>query len=121
MSLYRNEINEMDGVELLALADRYNLVLEDRESVDADEVIDLIEYYDCRVYESVEDDILDSIRNGNWTDAAKQMLESHITPNALIDYINDYRFEHYEEAYGWFDLSSAVSITELYHETRRVS
>ena len=121
MSLYKNEINQMDGVELLALADRYNLVLQDRESVDADEVIDLIEYYDCRVYESVEDDILDSIRNGNWTDAAKQMLESHITPNALIDYINDYRFEHYEEAYEWFDLSSAVSIAELYHELKRVS
>jgi hypothetical protein len=121
MNLYRNEINQMDDVELLALADRYNLVLEDRENVDADEVIDLIEYYDSRVYESVEDDILESIRNDKCKDGAKQMLENNITPHGLIDYVNDYRFEQNEDAYEWFDLSSAVAITELYHETRRGS
>ena len=121
MSLYRDEINQMDEVELLALVDRHNLVLEDRESVDADEVIDLLEYYDGRVYENIEDDILDSIRNGNWSDGAKQMLEQNITPNALIDYINNYREEHDEKSYEWFDLSSAVSIAELYHETRRAA
>ena len=121
MRVYRNEIHEMTDEELMELLDENNIVtaLEIGE-VDADDVIDLIEAEHGVIYESAEDDILDSIYNGNWSQAAEQMLEVHITPSGLVDYISDYRFEQYEEAYEFFDLSSAVCITQLYETQRRV-
>ena len=119
MNLYRDVIQKMQRIQLLEIAEKYGLKIDDTDSIDADETIELLENEQGTIFESVEDDILDSIKNGNWTDAAKQMIKDCITPHALIDYINDYRYEQYEEAYDWFDLESAVSITELYHELRR--
>lgn len=110
--MYKNEIREMNEAELIELIAENNLTI---DYVDSDEVIELLEYEKGTIFECIEDDILDSIMNGNWTDAAKQMHEEYITPNGLVDYINDYRFEEYDEAYEWFNLDSAVAITELYY------
>jgi len=119
MDLYRDEINMMDEEELWKVLKTKKIDCE-FEVLDSDDVIELLEHHEGKVYESIEDDILDSIFNGNWTDGAKQMVENNITPNALIDYINDYRFENIQEAYEWFDLSSAVAITQLYEQKRGV-
>ena len=40
--------------------------------------------------------------NGNWSYAVEQMLVLSVYPDSLIDYIQDYRYEVYEEAYDWF-------------------
>ncbi len=69
-------------------------------------------------YESIEDDILDDLYNGNWTDGANKMLENYITPNNLIDWLEEQREELGEEYHSHFDLGSAVSITELYNRAR---
>lgn len=116
--MYQNQIREMNKVELVEIITEYNLKIEDPGFVDADEVIELLEYELGKVFESAEDDILDSIMNGNWTDAAKQMHDEYITPHGLVDYVNDYRFEVFDEAYAFFTLESAVSITELYNQIR---
>lgn len=113
--MYKNEIRELDEAELLALISEHSLSIEDEEFIDCEEVIELLEQENGTIFECIEDDILDTIMNGNWTDAANQMHEGYITPHGLIDYVNDYRYEQYEEAYEWFDLSSAATITELYY------
>lgn len=120
--IYRNEIHEMEQIELLELIAVNALAIDGDEDgwVDVDEVIEALEHQDGALHECAEDDIIDSIYNGNWSDAAKQMIEVHIPPSVLVDYITDYRYEQYEEAYAWFDLSSAVAITQLYEEQRRV-
>ena len=117
MDLYRDEISMMDEGQLWAVLKNHKIDCE-REVLDMDDVIELLEYHEGKVYESIEDDILDTIFNGNWTDGAKQMVQNHITPNALVDYIENYRFENIQEAYEWFDLSSAVAITQLYLQAR---
>ena len=114
--MYQNEIKEMDREELAQIIEEYSLKIEDTEFIDCDEVIELLEQEQGKLFKCPEDDILDTILNGNWTDASKQMHEMYITPHGLVDYINDYRFEEYEEAYDWFTLESAVSITELYNQ-----
>ena len=116
--LYRNEILEMNEGALLLLVTEHELQLDDPDFVDADEVIELLEAKTGRIFDSAEDDVLDTICNGNWTDGAKQMLENHITPNSLVDYIEDFRYEQYEEAYAWFDLGSAVAVADVYHMAR---
>ena len=118
--LYRNEIQEMDEGELLQLAAEHKLVLDDPDYIDADEIIELLEEAEGKLFDSAEDDILDTICNGNLNDGAKQMLEQHVTPDSLVDYINDFRYEQYEEAYEWFDLSSAVAITDVYHMVKKM-
>ena len=118
--LYRNEILEMDEGELLQLAAEHKLELDDPDYIDADEIIEQLEESTGKLFDSAEDDILDTICNGNWNDGAKQMLEQHVTPDSLVDYINDFRYEQYEEAYEWFDLSSAVAITDVYHMVKKM-
>ena len=117
MDLYRDAINMMGEEELWAVLKSKKIDCE-IEELNSDDVIELLEYHEGKVYESVEDDILDSIFNGNWTQGAKQMVRNHVSPNALVDYIEDYRFENIQEAYDWFDLSSAVAITQLYQQER---
>ena len=117
MSLYKDEINNMGKEQLWEVLKSKKIDCELKQ-LDSDDVIELLEYHEGKVYESVEDDILDTIFNGNWTDGAKQMVQNHITPNALVDYIENYRFENIQEAYEWFDLSSAVAITQLYLQAR---
>ncbi len=118
ISNYRTEIETASRRELIELIEEYALGIDYHEEPDLYELreytMDKLES-ENNLYECVEDDILDTINNGNWTDAAKQMHENYITPNALVDYINDYRYEQYDEAYEFFTLDSAVSITELYH------
>ena len=117
--MYQNEIREMSEVELLELLSSNGWSVENPEYVDADEVIEIMQLEQGTVFESAEDDILDTIMNGNWTQAVEQMLENYITPHGLVDYVNDYRFEEFEDAYRFFNLESAVSITELYSQMRR--
>ena len=121
--MYKMEIHMMEQIELMELIAEQAIVVESDDSgyVDADDVIEALEIQDGTMFECVEDDILDSICNGNWTQAAKMMLDKFITPNVLVDYVSDYRYEQYEEAYEFFDLSSAVCITQLYETDRRVA
>lgn len=118
---YRTEIEEATRKELIELIESYALGIDYHVE---DDLYELREYVldaladENNLFECIEDDILDSIMNGNWTDAAKQMYDNHITPHALVDYVQDYRFEQYDDAYEHFDLDSAVSITELYYQVR---
>ena len=117
--MYQNKIREMDEAELMEVVESHKLVLDDEDFIDADEIIELLEYQTGKIFESAEDDILDSIMNGNWTQAVEQMFENHIHPHGLVDYVNDYRFEQYDEAYEFFNLESAMCITELYSQMRK--
>ncbi len=119
---YRTEIVVANRRELIQLIETLALGIDYHSEPD---VIELREYVldalerENSLFESAEDDILDSIMNGNWTQAVKQMLENYITPHGLVDYVNDYRFEEFDEAYEFFNLESAVSITELYNQMRK--
>ncbi len=119
--MYKNEIYEMDQGELISLVEENNLTLDVTEYLDCDEVIESYEHNHGRVFESAEDDILDSICNGNWTYAVEQMMDMNIYPDSLIDYIEDYRYEIFDDAYEFFKLDSAVAITELFYKTRKVA
>ncbi len=119
--MYQNEIREMDEEELLVLLKKNGWSVEDENFIDADEVIEIMELEQGRVFESAEDDILDSIMNGNWTFAVEQMMDMSVYPDSLVDYIEDYRYEVHGEAYEWFTLESAVAITELFYRTRKVA
>ena len=122
INTYRTEIETASRRELIELIETCALGIDYHEEPDVCElrefVMDKLESENS-LYLCAEDDVLDSIMNGNWTQAVEQMLEVYITPNGLVDYINDYRFEEYEDAYEFFDLSSAVSITELYNQMRK--
>ena len=119
--MYKNEIYEMDQMELLFLVGEHDLDIDITKDLDCDEVIEALEYSQGKVYESAEDDIVDSIYNGNWTYAVEQMDDMNIYPSGLVDYIEDYRFEIGDEAYEWFNLTHASSITELFYQTRKVA
>ena len=117
--MYKNEIREMTESELLEFMKNNGWTAED-DFIDADLVIDIYELEQGTMFESAEDDVLDTIMNGNWTFAVKQMDDMNIYPSGLIDYIEDYRFEVYPEAYEWFKLEHGVRITELFYQTRKV-
>ncbi len=108
--------------EMIVLIESYALGIDYHTEPDVYELreytLDALEG-ENNLYESAEDDILDSIMNGNWTQAVEQMFENHIHPHGLVDYVEDYRFEQYDEAYEFFNLESAVSITELYNQMRK--
>jgi hypothetical protein len=116
---YRTEIEGANRRELVELIEAYALGIDYHE---VDDTYELREYTmdklaaENNLYECVEDDILDTINNGNWSDAAKQMHDNYITPHGLIDYVDDYRYEQFDEAYDFFDLGSAATITELYYK-----
>ena len=118
---YRNEIETASRKELIELVEEHALGIDYHIEADEDElreyVLDALERENL-LYLSVEDDILDTIMNGNWTQAVEQMLENYITPHGLVDYVQDYRYEEFEEAYEFFNLESAVSITDLYSQMR---
>ena len=119
---YRTEIETASRKELIELVEEHALGIDYHIEPDEDElreyVLDALERENL-LFQSAEDDILDTICNGNWTQAVEQMLENYITPHGLVDYVNDYRFEEFEDAYGFFNLESAVSISELYSQMRR--
>ena len=62
--------------------------------------------------ETVEEDILDSIANGNWNDAGKQMNKEFITVYNLIDFIEEYNEMVGYRAFEWFDLTSVASLCD---------
>ncbi len=115
--MYRNEMEQSELAELL---NKNEWVTENKDYIDADDVIEIMELESGRVYESAEDDILDTIMNGNWTHAIEQMLDLSVYPDSLIDYIENYRYEVYEDAYDWFKLEHAVAITEMFYKTRKL-
>ena len=119
---YRTEIETASRRELIELIEEYALGIDYQEEPDQYElreyVLDALERENS-LFESAEDDILDSIMNGNWTQGVEQMFDNYITPHGLVDYVNDYRFEQFDEAYEFFNLESAVSITELYSQMRK--
>jgi hypothetical protein len=121
LKMYQNQIREMTETELREFIEENKLTLSDPEYLSDDEVIEVYEKEVDRMFESAEDDILDSICNGNWTFAVEQMLDLNVYPDSLVDYINDYRYEVFDEAYEWFTLESAVAITELFYRTRKVA
>ena len=121
VEMYRNEINEMEQSELATLVEEKSLAVDVEEYIDSDEVIELLQKEDGTIFESAEDDILDTIMNGNWSYAVEQMMDLNVYPDSLVDYINDYRYEVFDEAYEWFSLESAVAITELFYKTRKVA
>ena len=119
---YRTEIETASRRELIEIIEAFALGIDYHAEPDVYELreytLDALER-ENNLYESAEDDILDSIMNGNWTQAVEQMFENHIHPHGLVDYVNDYRYEQYDEAYEFFNLESAVSITELYNQMRQ--
>ena len=119
--LYKNTILEMEQAELLTLVTTHTLKLDDPDFLDPDEIIELLEDKDGRMFDSPEDDVLNTIYYGNWNGGAKQMLNNCITPDSLVDYINDFRYDKNEEGYEFFDLSSAVAITDVYHMQKALS
>ena len=118
---YQSTVRQMDNKELMYILKSYALVLDDTDPIDVDELIEAYEYEHGTMFESKEDDILDTIMNGNWSDAVEQMLESNVTPSGLVDYIEEYREELGAEYYNWFTLDSAVAITELFYRTRNAA
>ena len=72
--MYQNEIREMTEPELQELLSSNGWSVKDADIIDADEVIEIMQIEDGTVYESAEDDILDTIMNGNWSYAVEQML-----------------------------------------------
>ena len=123
MNTYRNEIEMMDDTELLELLEAKGLeshVDEDR-SFDYDYVIELIEYHEGEVFDCKEHDVLDSIRNGNWSDAVEQMMDSdsgYMFPSQVADYIEDQRFEVDESMFEWFDLGSMSALCDTFYSKR---
>jgi DNA-directed RNA polymerase specialized sigma54-like protein len=69
--MYRNEINEATEQELIneIISNSYEVEYEDIELQEA-----LIEYLEADGYwiETIEEDILDSIYNGNWDEGANE-------------------------------------------------
>jgi hypothetical protein len=121
LKMYQNQIREMTETELREFVKNNKLTLSDPEYLSDDEVIEVYESEVERMFESAEDDILDTIMNGNWSYAVDQMLDLSVYPDSLVDYIENYRYEVYDEAYDWFTLDSAVAITELFYRTRKVA
>ena len=119
--MYQNQVRELTENELREFIEENKLILRDPEYLSDDEVIEVYEKEVDHMFESAEDDILDTICNGNWSYAVEQMLDMNVYPDSLVDYINDYRYEVFEEAYEWFTLESAVAITELFYRSRKVA
>ena len=123
MTTYKNEIDSMNDAELLELLEAKGIEqhIEEDRTFDSDYIIELIEYHEGTVFDCREADILDSIRNGNWTDAVEQMQdtdEGYLFPSAISDYIENYRYEMSEEAYSWFDLGSMSGLCSVFYDAR---
>jgi len=118
--MYQNEVREMTENELLEFMEN-NGWKSTEDFIDAELVIGIYELENGTMFESAEDDILDTICKGNWSYAVEQMDDLNVWPDGLIDYIEDYRYEVYDEAYDWFKLEHAVVITEMFYKTRKVA
>jgi len=121
-TLYRDEIHTMNENELLEALNNYNIVTAmEVEDMDSDTVIELIEAEHGEIFECREHDILDTIYNGNWTCAVKQMQDTnqgYMFPSQIADYIEDYRYENDSEAFEWFNLSSMSALCDCFYAQR---
>ena len=122
INLYRTELETASRRELIALIEAYALGIDYHIEDDVYELreytLDALEREGQTIFEAVEDDILDDLCNGNWTDGVHRMREHSITPNSLINWIEEQREELGEDYHSHFDLGSAVAVTELYNRER---
>ncbi len=121
MSYYKTEIREMNEAELIAVVAEYALKIEDTDYIDADEIIEIIEDRHETLFECAEDDILDSIYNGNWSQAVEMMQDTdtgYMFPSQIADYIEDQRFEIDDSMYEWFDLGSMSALCDTFYSAR---
>ena len=120
--LYRNDIYEMDSDELMEALENYNIVTAlEADELEPEEVIELIEVEHGHLFMRVEDDILDTIYNGNWTDAVEQMMDTstgYMFPSQIADYIEDVRFEEDPDTFGWFELSHMSALCDVFYSAR---
>ena len=111
--MYRDDINNIETKqEVLDLIEEENLTnwLDLDEDIELDDIKPLlIEALEDNGYwiETAQDDILDSVYNGNWNEGAKIMLDEHISIYNLIEFI-----EESELDYEWFDLTQLASLME---------
>lgn len=121
-TLYRNDIYEMDSDELLEALNNYNIVTAmETDELQPEDVIELIEAEQGFLFMCVEDDILDTIRNGNWTNAVEQMMDTntgYMFPSQIADYISDERFCGDPDAFEWFDLGSMSALCDVFYSAR---
>ena len=108
--MYRDDINNIETKqEVLDLIEEEGITDLDL-TIELDELKEsLIEALEDNGYwiETAQDDILDSVYNGNWNEGAKIMLDEHISIYNLIDFI-----EESELDYEWFDLTHVASLME---------
>jgi len=113
--MYRDEINKLNKLELIdlieyeALTNLLDITADHTEDETRDKLVEALQDHGEWI-ENVYQDILDSLVNGNWNEGGKLMLEEYITPNELVDYINDYNEEMGYNMYQWFDMHSVIGI-----------
>jgi len=113
--MYRNEINEATKVELIneIKSNSYDVEYKDIELEELRE--SLIEELESNGdwIETIEDDILDSICNGNWNEGAKLMLEESISIFNLIDFVEEISEELGYNVYSWFDRTAVANLASV--------
>lgn len=114
-TLYRNDIYGLNEDARIDLLEEHGIKAPN--SLESYEAFELIEEQGIALFDSLEDDILDSLYNGNWSYGAEQMLEEHINPQDIANYIEEAR-EEIEEAYSWFDLSHMTALCSVYYSAR---
>ena len=119
-TLYRNDIYEMDSDELMEALENYNVITAlEADDLAAEDVIELIEAEQGHLYLCEEDDILDTIYNGNWTSAVEQMMDSgYMFPSQIADYVEDQRYEIDDSCFEWFDLGSMSALCDVFYSAR---
>jgi len=121
-TIYTNEIYEMDITELLEALENYNVVTAlEEDELEPEGVIELIQQEQGFLFTCIEDDILDSIYNGNWSDAVEQMMDTdtgYMFPSQIADYIEDQRFEVDESCFEWFNLGSMSALCDTFYSKR---
>jgi len=108
---YRDTLNEatLDELTELISMEYPDLDLIDPEDEDTIRA-ELIEHLEDRGdwIDTAEEDALDSVYNGNWTEGAQIMKDNYISITNLIDYIEAKEDEGAD--YDWFDRGSAVAL-----------
>ena len=121
-TLYRNDIYEMDSDELMEALENYNVITAlEVDELEPEDVIELIEAEQGHLYLCEEDDILDTIYNGNWTSAVEQMMDTdtgYMFPSQIADYIADERYCSDSDAFEWFDLRSMSALCDVFYSAR---
>ena len=123
--MYRDTIQNMSETELHSLIDILNeeaKIYGNQEldtDADHDEVCDYVREQ-SGLFDCIEDDILDTFRNGTYSFGATQMIENNIQPRELIAWLTDQREERGEAYYADIDLLTVISITESYNQAYKL-